>query len=62
MNQAREMVSLSNLLIGKLSKTSSNEASEETDDMNKLKGYFANMGIIDNPVTKGIKLSRNLTY
>jgi ESCRT-II complex subunit VPS36 len=52
MNQAKEMVNLSNVLIGKLAKNNSNEKSEDSEDMNKLKGYFANMGIIDNPVTK----------
>ena len=52
MNQAKEMVNLSNVLIGKLAKNSSNEKSDDSEDMNKLKGYFSNMGIIDNTVTK----------
>ncbi len=57
-NQAKDMVTLSNSLISKLAAKTAASASattndEETEDMNKLKGYFANMGIIDNPVTKG---------
>ena len=36
MNQAKEMVNLSNVLIGKLSKSSSsNDNNEENDDMNR---------------------------
>ena len=61
MTQAKEMVSLSNSLIAKLVKASaaatataaSAEAgNSDTDEMNKLKSYFANMGLVDNPVTK----------
>lgn len=51
MNQAKEMVKLSNNITAKLAKE---KASSENDDedMDKLKGYFSNMGIIDSPVTK----------
>lgn len=57
MNQAKEMVSLSNVLISKLSKDKikSNDATnldDEDEEMKKLKTCFNNMGIIDNPVTK----------
>jgi hypothetical protein len=55
MNQAKEMVNLSNVLISKLSKDKSklNETNmEEDEEMKKLKTCFLNMGIIDNPVTK----------
>jgi ESCRT-II complex subunit VPS36 len=55
MNQAKEMVNLSNVLIGKISKnpkSSTGEETEDDEDMKKLKSYFLNMGIIDNPVTK----------
>ena len=53
MNQAKEMVNLSNTLIAKLSKNSASSSNETDDeDMKKLKNYFLNMGLIDNPVTK----------
>jgi ESCRT-II complex subunit VPS36 len=60
MNQAKEMVTLSNSIIGKLtakmSATAANSTVENTDEdqeeMKKLKSYFMNMGLIDNPVTK----------
>ena len=55
MNQAKEMVTLSNVLISKLSKDKNklNEINmEEDEEMKKLKTCFLNMGIIDNPVTK----------
>jgi ESCRT-II complex subunit VPS36 len=60
MNQAKEMVTLSNSIIGKLTAkmnaTASNSTAENTDEdqeeMKKLKSYFMNMGLIDNPVTK----------
>lgn len=56
MDQAKEMVSLSNTLIARISKntkpSSSGEISGEDEDMKTLKSYFFNMGIIDNPVTK----------
>jgi hypothetical protein len=55
MNQAKEMVNLSNTLIAKISKNaaaSSVNENEDDEDMKKLKNYFLNMGLIDNPVTK----------
>ena len=56
MNQAKEMVNLSNTLIAKISKnaaaSSSLNENEDDEDMKKLKNYFLNMGLIDNPVTK----------
>ncbi|CAF0736675.1 unnamed protein product [Brachionus calyciflorus] len=54
MSQAKEMVNLSNSLISKISKATvaSTNENEETEDIKKLKGYFLNMGLIDNPVTK----------
>ncbi|RNA09323.1 vacuolar -sorting-associated 36 isoform X1 [Brachionus plicatilis] len=53
MNQAKEMVNLSNVLISKINKSALNcSENEESDDIKKLKGYFLNMGLIDNPVTK----------
>lgn len=53
MNQAKEMVNLSNVLISKINKSALNcSENEETDDIIKLKSYFLNMGLIDNPVTK----------
>jgi ESCRT-II complex subunit VPS36 len=59
MNQAKEMVTLSNSIISKLTakmSTSSSSTSEINDEdqeeMKKLKSYFMNMGLIDNPVTK----------
>lgn len=62
MNQAKEMVNLSNLIIAKLAKDNKIN-NEEDEDMKRLKGYFLNMGIIDNPVTKessGSKYYRDL--
>lgn len=50
MNQAKEMVNLSNSITAKLAKDKANQ--ENDDDMDKLKGYFSNMGIINSPVTK----------
>lgn len=53
MNQAKDMVNLSNVLISKLSKPKLNEtAIEEDEEMKKLKTCFMNMGLVDNPVTK----------
>ena len=55
MNQAKDMVNLSNTLIAKIAKNATAASSTETEDdedMKKLKNYFLNMGIIDNPVTK----------
>lgn len=56
MDQAKEMVGLSNTLIAKISKNTTKSASgpsdEDDEDMKTLKSYFFNMGIIDNPVTK----------
>ncbi len=57
MNQAKEMVSLSNVLISKLSKdkiksSDATNLDDEDEEMKKLKTCFNNMGIIDNPVTK----------
>jgi ESCRT-II complex subunit VPS36 len=67
MNQAKDMINLSNLLVAKISKdklAASNEAgSEDDEDMRKLKSYFMNMGIIDNPVsreTSGSKYYKDL--
>ena len=53
MNQAKEMVTLSQTIVGKISKDKlTAESNEDDEEMKKLKGYFLNMGIIDNPVTK----------
>jgi ESCRT-II complex subunit VPS36 len=57
MNQAKEMVNLSNTLIAKISKNAAASASsanetEDDEDMKKLKNCFLSMGLIDNPVTK----------
>jgi hypothetical protein len=54
MNQAKEMVELSNSIIAKINKETAKEvtADEDTEDMKNLKSYFLNMGLIDNPVTK----------
>jgi ESCRT-II complex subunit VPS36 len=57
MNQAKEMVSLSNSIIAKISKNAAASASsanetEDDEDMKKLKNCFLSMGLIDNPVTK----------
>lgn len=53
MNQAKEMVNLSNVLISKINKSALNcSENDETDDIKKLKSYFLNMGLINNPVTK----------
>ena len=52
-NQAKEMVTLSNVLIEKLGRDKAAVGGNaDSEDMHKLKGYFANMGIIDSPVTK----------
>jgi ESCRT-II complex subunit VPS36 len=66
MNQAKEMVDLSNSIISKLNKEALAKSSEEdndSEDMKKLKLYFLNIGLIDNPVTKessGSKYYKNL--
>lgn len=71
MKQAKEMVTLSNSITTKLNKASADDGNND-DDMNKLKGYFSNMGIIDSPVTKegsgskyykdlAMEISRNFT-
>ena len=55
MNQAKDMVEVSNSIIAKINKsmvTSKAETDDESEDMKNLKSYFLNMGIIDNPVTK----------
>lgn len=55
MNQAKDMVNLSNSIINKMAAKEAAKSTDETDDsedMKKLKGYFHNMGIIDNPVTR----------
>ena len=48
MNQAKEMVGLSNVLITKISKankqSSLNAGDEEDEDMKTLKSYFFSMG------------------
>lgn len=73
MNQAREMVTLSNAITAKLTREAkASGADEEDEDMAKLKGYFSSMGIIDRPVTKeasgskyfkdlAMEISRNMT-
>lgn len=73
MNQAREMVTLSNAITAKLARDAKFSGAEEEDaDMAKLKGYFSSMGIIDRPVTKeasgskyfkdlAMEISRNMT-
>lgn len=69
MNQAKEMVTLSNSITAKLAKQASSSVNEDEE---LLKGYFSNMGIIDSPVTKegsgskyfkdlAVEISRNLT-
>jgi len=63
MNQAKEMVNLSNTITAKLAKKEQASADTDTEDMKKLKGYFSSMGIIDCPVTKqgsGAKYFRDL--
>ena len=73
MNQAKEMVSLSNAITAKLAKEANKSGENEDDeDMSKLRGYFSSMGIIDSPVTKegsgskyfkdlAMEISRNMT-
>lgn len=62
MNQAKDMVNLSNALIAKITKNTASTATanenEDDEDLKKLKGYFVNMGIIDNPVTKELSGSK----
>lgn len=55
MDQAKEMVGISNSLMAKISKNTKPSGGNENDDdedMKTLKSYFFNMGIIDNPVTR----------
>ena len=80
MNEAKEMVKLSTTITAKLAKQAANRSggggggqlSVNEDENVKLKSYFANMGIIDSPVTKegsgskyfkdlAMEISRNLT-